>query len=298
MKKINVRFVCYMSLVAAMYVALTFMFTPLSYGAIQFRISEILVLLVLYKKEYLIPLILGCFVANILSPIGWVDIIFGTLATAISVLLMIFIKEKLIASLIPALINGLIIGLELYFVFELPFFLSAFQVFIGEFVVITIIGLPVMKGLESNEAIAKMLFLSPNIDSESIKKSSLSFLFAIAALFVVLFFALPIKTVVEVIDGQNTNTYIMLKDLVFNSSLQGHGIYYILIPILPIINIILAMLANKKACCVFASLFVVIMLPLISLAIFSSGATLGFNCLYFVACIIMLIINVIKVKKE
>ena len=60
-----------------------------------------------------------------------------------------FIKnEKLslfVASLWPTIVNALIIGWELYKFFGLPFALSAFQVGFGEFVVITIVGLPVFK---------------------------------------------------------------------------------------------------------------------------------------------------------
>ncbi|MPN28798.1 hypothetical protein SDC9_176243 [bioreactor metagenome] len=50
-----------------------------------------------------------------------------------------------IASLWPTIINALIIGWELYKFFGVPFALGFIQVGFGEFVVITIVGLPVFK---------------------------------------------------------------------------------------------------------------------------------------------------------
>ena len=57
-----------LALVAALYAALTLALPGLSFGAIQFRFSEILVLLCFYRKDYSISLILGCFIANCFSP--------------------------------------------------------------------------------------------------------------------------------------------------------------------------------------------------------------------------------------
>ena len=44
--KNNVRFLCESAIVAALYAVLTWVLAPISYGPIQFRIAEILVLLV------------------------------------------------------------------------------------------------------------------------------------------------------------------------------------------------------------------------------------------------------------
>ena len=139
--------------ITAIYAVLTLSLGFISYGPIQFRISEILMFLPLLGKEYIIGLTMGCFIANIAGGLGLADMIFGTLATLISCILVYytpkFIKnEKLslfVASLWPTIVNALIIGWELYKFFGLPFALSAFQVGFGEFVVITIVGLPVFK---------------------------------------------------------------------------------------------------------------------------------------------------------
>ena len=140
-------------LIAALYAVVTLALGFISYGQIQFRISEMLMFLPLFGKEYIIALTLGCFLANVVGPFGVPDIIFGTLATLISGILVYYTPRLLknnkytlfIASLWPTIINALIVGWELYKFFGVPFALAVVQVAFGEFVVITIVGLPVFK---------------------------------------------------------------------------------------------------------------------------------------------------------
>jgi uncharacterized membrane protein len=134
-----VEFLVKSSIVAAIYAALT-MLLPFSYLGVQFRIAEILVLLVFIDKRYIYGLTLGCLIANLGSPLGPVDVIFGTLATLIALLLISKTKNLFVATLWPAVVNGIIIGLLLYYLLDLPFLLSAAQVFFGEFVMVTLIG--------------------------------------------------------------------------------------------------------------------------------------------------------------
>lgn len=147
------RKITIIGLIAALYAVVTLSLGTFAYGPIQFRISEILMFLPLFGKEYIIALTIGCFLANVLGTLGLPDIIFGTLATLISAILVYYTPSMIknekyrlfIASLWPTVINALIVGWELYKFFGLPFMLSAMQVAFGEFVVITIIGLPLFK---------------------------------------------------------------------------------------------------------------------------------------------------------
>lgn len=141
------------AIIAALYAMLTIALAPISYGSLQFRISEIMVLLAFFDPFYIVGLTLGCFISNILGPNGMLDVIFGTLATFISVisisLTSVYIKNNkislIIASLWPTVFNGLIIGFMLNHLFQIPLFLSIGEVAIGEFVVVTILGIPVFK---------------------------------------------------------------------------------------------------------------------------------------------------------
>ena len=99
--------------VAGLYAALTLALGFISYGPIQFRISEVMTLLPLFGKEYILSLTIGCFLANIIGPYGVPDIVLGTLATFISVYLVYltgkYMKNKkgnlIIASLWPTIVN-------------------------------------------------------------------------------------------------------------------------------------------------------------------------------------------------
>ena len=138
------------AIIAAIYAVITVAIAPLSYMGVQFRISEILVLLAVFDPLYIGGLTLGCLIANLLGPNGPMDVLFGTLATFISVY-AIYLTGKLIknykikllvASIWPTIFNGLIIGWMLNKLYGLPLILSVGEVALGELVVITFIGVP------------------------------------------------------------------------------------------------------------------------------------------------------------
>ena len=145
------------AIVAALYATVTLALSFISYGPIQFRLAEVMTLLPLLNKKYILGLTLGCFLANVLGTLGVTDIIFGTTATFISVYLVyltgVYMKDKkgtiFIASLWPTVVNAIIIGIELKVFFGFPLFLSMIQVGFGQFVVITIIGVPLFKTINN-----------------------------------------------------------------------------------------------------------------------------------------------------
>lgn len=140
------------AIVASIYAAVTVGLSPLSYGPIQFRLSEVLVLLAFINSDYIIGLTIGCLIANLLGPYGLADIICGTFATFVSAYLIYitpkFIKSKYaiwVASLWPVIANAVIIGLMLNVFFKLPLILNMLQIGIGEFGVVTVVGVPLFK---------------------------------------------------------------------------------------------------------------------------------------------------------
>lgn len=136
--------------VAALYVALTLSIAPLSFGALQFRISEVLMLLCFFKKDYIAALTLGCGIANLFSPMMALDLPFGTLATFLAAVCMWKSRNIWMASLFPVLLNGLIIGLELMIAFNEPFLLAGLSVAAGELAVVTVVGVPLFLLLRQN----------------------------------------------------------------------------------------------------------------------------------------------------
>ncbi len=154
----NVKNMTRLALVAAMYAVLTIVIAPLAFGEIQFRFSEVLVLLCFYRKDYAPALIVGCFIANLFSPMGLMDIIFGTLATAAAVIPMCYMKNIYLAALLPIVSNGIIVGTELTIAFGTPIWLNMLSVAFGELVVVGIIGIIVFKLLfETNSALPRII---------------------------------------------------------------------------------------------------------------------------------------------
>ena len=151
----KIKDICRLSLIASMYVILTVV-NPFSYDAIQFRISEILMLLCFYRKDYSIALIIGCFISNLFSPLMFYDILFGTLATAISCVFMMYSKNIFIAILYPIIFNSILVGLELYIALDVSFIINAFYVFIGEAVVM-IVGSIIFSKLQKSQKFMELI---------------------------------------------------------------------------------------------------------------------------------------------
>ena len=159
MRKIDIKFIASSAIIAALYVALTWLLAPISYGSIQFRISEILVLLVFFNPKYAFAVILGTFISNTTSSLGWYDMVFGTLATTLSVLTITKCKNIYQAALAPVVFNGIIVALELYFALDIPVYLSLIFVSLGEAVVLFLIGIPTMNSIMNNEVLLEILGL-------------------------------------------------------------------------------------------------------------------------------------------
>ena len=118
--------------IAALYVAFTLACYPLAFDQIQFRLSEVLILLCFFRKDFIFGLTAGCAIANCFSSLGPIDIAFGTLATFIACLGICFSKRLSVAIIFPLLSNAFIVAWELWIVFQAPYFESVVFVGLGE----------------------------------------------------------------------------------------------------------------------------------------------------------------------
>jgi len=130
------------ALIAALYVVLSMVFAPISYGPIQVRIAEILVVLPFVSPSAILGLFAGCILANMYGGLGLVDIIGGSLCTLIAAYLTYKIKNPKIAPLPPVLINAFGVSLYLHFLFELPYWLTVLYIGAGEVIACYILGYP------------------------------------------------------------------------------------------------------------------------------------------------------------
>ncbi len=133
------------AIIAAIYCVLTAVLPMLSYGMIQVRFAEMLTVLPCYTVAAVPGLFVGCALANLIGlsfgVTGLLDIFMGSIATLIAAFLTYKLRRnKLIALIPPVLINGLLIGLELTFVSDIPFYINVLCVVIGEAVACYLIG--------------------------------------------------------------------------------------------------------------------------------------------------------------
>lgn len=147
--KLDTKSIARNAIVAALYAVLTYAFFFISYGNLQVRISEFMVLLCFFNPNYIYGLTLGCIVANIYSPAmsafcSPLDIVIGTLATFLSCVCISLSRRMLVASFFPAIFNGLLLAWEFSFVagdYSLVFFwTNAGFVAAGEVIAISILG--------------------------------------------------------------------------------------------------------------------------------------------------------------
>lgn len=135
---ITTRSITENAVIAALYFVLTVVITPLAYGQFNFRLSELLVLLCFWRPDFVIGISIGCFLSNIGSSLGAFDMLFGTLATFVSCLLVAVSPKLLIGVIWPIAVNAFTVGAELYFILGLPFWINVAYVGAGEGIVIII----------------------------------------------------------------------------------------------------------------------------------------------------------------
>lgn len=161
------------SVIGAAYAALTMVLAAISYGPIQFRVSEVLCILPYFLPYTTWGLFAGCIIANLISSAGILDIVFGSLATLLSCVCMVAISRTgnkqnkgrcALACLMPVAWNGVIVAAILVAVSgvakeQMPalFGLYAFQVALGEAGVMYILGLPCMIVIQKNPYLNKII---------------------------------------------------------------------------------------------------------------------------------------------
>ena len=165
MKNNKLRRMVFAAMIAAMYAALTLMLSPISFGNIQIRMSEAMVLLPVLFASSVPGVTLGCFMANLigammgLNILGYLDCIVGTLATLLAAVLsrksadIHFKNIPWVSVLMPVLFNGVIIGAELAYALMPEAMLTGFVIFgfevaFGELLAVGVFGIPLVKAFE------------------------------------------------------------------------------------------------------------------------------------------------------
>ena len=115
--KINTRNLITAAIIGALYAVLTMVLAPISYGPVQFRVSEVLCILPFFMPCTSWGLFIGCIVANLMSAAGLLDVVFGSLATLITCVCIAqcgkmgnTLRARLLACFMPVIWNALVVG--------------------------------------------------------------------------------------------------------------------------------------------------------------------------------------------
>ena len=148
-------------IIAAIYTAMSLLSSVfgIAYGPIQCRFSEALTVLPFFLPEAIPGLFIGCIVTNLMSTVGPLDLILGSLATLLAALWTRRMPNKWLAPLPPVLCNAVIIGAMIAWyevgfteAFWGMFAFNALTVGIGQILACYGLGLLLMKALSRTPA--------------------------------------------------------------------------------------------------------------------------------------------------
>lgn len=146
------------AIIASVYTATTIVLGYLSYGGLQFRISDAMLILPLFEGmglEAVVGLAIGGLLGNLASPFVPWDWVFGPAANLLASIIVYLIRMsklrpllKLTASsVLAALAVALLVGFELTVIYGLPALVYMY-LFVSELVVIAGIGGLVYRSLK------------------------------------------------------------------------------------------------------------------------------------------------------
>ena len=151
MKKQNVVFMTQAAMTAAIYVVLTVVFAPFSFGEIQVRLAEALTILPAFTPAAIPGLFVGCIIGNFLGGALLPDIIFGSIATLIGAFGTWALRNqnRFLAPLSPILANTVIVPFVLRYAYgvALPIPFMMLTVGAGEIVSCGVLGMIVYTAL-------------------------------------------------------------------------------------------------------------------------------------------------------
>lgn len=151
----KVLFLTQAAMIAAIYVVLTLIFQPFSFGEIQVRIAEALTILPVFTPAAIPGLFIGCLIGNIIGGSVLPDIVLGSLATLLGACFTYLLRKqnKFLAPLPPILSNTAIIPFVLYYAYgvNLPIPFMMLTVGIGEIISCGVLGMILYTSLQKHK---------------------------------------------------------------------------------------------------------------------------------------------------
>lgn len=145
--KIRTRFLVQAALIAAIYASITLLLQPISFGILQFRVSEALAILPAVLPAAIPGLFVGCLLSNMLGGFGWMDIVFGSSTTlAAAALTWRLRKHFWLTPVPPVVLNTFVVGSYIWLAFDhtFPYGISLLWFGLGEAGACFLLGLPLL----------------------------------------------------------------------------------------------------------------------------------------------------------
>ncbi len=142
MKENKVVFLTQAALIAAVYVVLCVAFAPISYGEVQVRVAEALVILPFFTPAAIPGLFVGCFLSNLIGGSVLLDVLCGSLATLLGAVGSYYLRKSKILVLLPPIVsNTLIVPWVLRYGYGVPLPIPLMMLTVGIGEVIAVAGL-------------------------------------------------------------------------------------------------------------------------------------------------------------
>jgi len=124
------------AITAALYLTLGYVFQPISFLGLQFRVAELIVgMCILFPFEGLIGNVIGVFFVNLTSPLGPIDLI-SCIVNVPALYCIVFFRDKkflkYLGGILYAIIISIYVAIVLNLAFMLPIWLMFVQVLIAE----------------------------------------------------------------------------------------------------------------------------------------------------------------------
>lgn len=150
MKNKGTLFLVQAAAIAAVYVVLTLLFAPLSFGEVQIRFAEALTILPFFTPTAIPGLFVGCIIANLLGGAIPLDIAFGSIATLLGAFFSYKLRSnRFLVPLPPIIANTVIVPFVLYYGYgvNLPIPFMMLTVGVGEVISCYILGMILLGAL-------------------------------------------------------------------------------------------------------------------------------------------------------
>ena len=154
MRDKKVLFMAQAAMIAALYVALTYVFAPISFSEVQVRIAEALTILPVFTPAAIPGLFIGCLLGNIMGGALVPDILLGSLATLIGAFFTWKLRKAnpFLAPVPPIVANTLIVPFVLKYAYgvDLPIPFMMLTVSAGEVLSCGVLGMLLYFALKKN----------------------------------------------------------------------------------------------------------------------------------------------------